>query len=193
MAKQKRFRIAKAALVRALQLTEKLLDGFPIPGAKGTISAVLEIIKEAEVCATIQPCFLPSLSSLQRIVTNTQLCKDLTAHLQSLNDELLQPLVGKSEDDIPKATRAAVEKYVEYLGVVSLGDRCLIDDHRCIIDGLKQLSQPKMDNDGICSRWIHSKEMEDEIRNLMKDIELSTRSYMVSCPRQGERLGYSPV
>ena len=139
------------------------------------------------------PAFLSSLSSMQRMVTNTQLCKDLTAHLQSLNDELLQPLVGKSEDDIPKATRAAVEKYVEYLGVVSVGDRCLVDNYRCIIDGLKQLSQPKMDNDGICSRWIHSKDMEDEIRNLMKDIELSTRSYMVSFPKEGERLGYSPV
>ena len=53
MAKQKRFHTAKAALVRALELTEKPLDGFPIPGAKGTIGAVLEIIKEAEICATI--------------------------------------------------------------------------------------------------------------------------------------------
>ena len=129
---------------------------------------------------------------MQRMVTNTQLCKDLTAHLQSLNDELLQPLVGKPEDDIPKATRAAVEKYVEYRGVVSVGDKCLNVEYRCIIDGLKQLSQPKMDNDGICSRWIHSKEMEDEIRNLMKDIQLSTWSYMVSFPREGDGPGYSP-
>lgn len=53
MAKQKRFRKARAALTRALELTEKLLDGFPIPGAKGTIGAILEIIKEAEVCAEI--------------------------------------------------------------------------------------------------------------------------------------------
>ena len=50
MANQERLRTAKAALVRALEITEKLLDGFPIPGAKGTIAAVLQIINEAEVC-----------------------------------------------------------------------------------------------------------------------------------------------
>ena len=49
MANQERLRTARATLTRALELTEKLLDGFPIPGAKGTIAAVLEIIKEAEV------------------------------------------------------------------------------------------------------------------------------------------------
>ena len=57
MPNQERLRTAKATLIRALELTEKLLDGFPIPGAKGTIGAVLEIIKEAEVCAKIQPRF----------------------------------------------------------------------------------------------------------------------------------------
>ena len=50
MAKEERLRTAKAALIRALEITEKLLDGFPIPGAKGTIGAVLQIINEAEVC-----------------------------------------------------------------------------------------------------------------------------------------------
>ena len=54
MAKQERLNTAKAALIRALEISEKLLDGFPIPGAKGTIGAVLEIIKEAEVCTKIQ-------------------------------------------------------------------------------------------------------------------------------------------
>jgi hypothetical protein len=48
---------AKATLVRALEMTEKLLDGFPIPGAKGTIGAVLHIINEAEVCTKAQPCY----------------------------------------------------------------------------------------------------------------------------------------
>ena len=57
MEKKKHLRTAKAGLIRALEITEKLLDGFPIPGAKGTIGAVLEIIKEAEVCAKIQPGF----------------------------------------------------------------------------------------------------------------------------------------
>ena len=58
MANQERLRTAKATLTRALELTEKLLDGFPIPGAKATIAAVLEIIKEAEVCTKIQLPFI---------------------------------------------------------------------------------------------------------------------------------------
>ena len=41
---------AKALLVEALKMAEKLLDGFPIPAAKGTIGAVLHFIAEAEVC-----------------------------------------------------------------------------------------------------------------------------------------------
>ena len=53
MAKEERLRTAKAALIRALEITEKLLDGFPIPGAKGTIGAVLQIINDAEVWAKI--------------------------------------------------------------------------------------------------------------------------------------------
>ena len=54
MAKQERLRTAKATLIRALEVTEKLLDGFPIPGAKGTIAAVLQIINDAEVCTKVE-------------------------------------------------------------------------------------------------------------------------------------------
>ena len=54
MAKEERLRTAKAALIRALEITEKLLDGFPIPGAKGTIAAVLQIINDAEVCTRVE-------------------------------------------------------------------------------------------------------------------------------------------
>ena len=189
MPKQKRLRRAKAALIRALELTEKLLDGFPIPGAKGTIGTVLEIIKEAEVCAKVQRCFLSSLISLQRMATNTELCYNLRVHLLKLNDGLLRPLVGKTEDDVPKDALTAVEEYIQCVGFVSFGNRYLIDDYRCIGHGIEQLSQPKLDKDGVLSRWIHSKGMEDDIRNLMKNIEQNTRSYIVSLPRNGERFG----
>jgi len=43
------WRVAKASLTLALELTEKALDGIPIPGAKGTISLVLCIIKGIDV------------------------------------------------------------------------------------------------------------------------------------------------
>ena len=48
---------AKALLVEALKMAEKLLDGVPIPGAKGTIGAVLHIIAEAEVCTRVKRCY----------------------------------------------------------------------------------------------------------------------------------------
>lgn len=40
---------AKAAAVMALELAEKVLDGLPVPGAKGTIAAVLLIIQKIDV------------------------------------------------------------------------------------------------------------------------------------------------
>ena len=48
---------AKALLVETLTIAEKLLDGFPIPGAKGTIGAVLHFIAEAEVCTGVNLCY----------------------------------------------------------------------------------------------------------------------------------------
>ena len=190
MAEEEHLRTAKAGLIRALEIAEKLLDGFPIPGAKGTIGAVLEIIREAEVCAKIDTiALLLSLSSLQRTTANAELYKDLTAHLQSLNDELLQPLDGKPEDYIPTATRAAVEKYAKYVGVVSVGDSCLIHEYRRIEDGLQQLRRPEMDKYGRLRRWIHSKEMEGDIRKVMETIQLNTDSFIVSLPTDGRRIG----
>ena len=51
---------AKALLVEALEMAERLLSGFPIPGAKGTIGAVLHIIAEAEVCTEVKLYYLLS-------------------------------------------------------------------------------------------------------------------------------------
>ena len=48
---------AKASLVHALEMTHSLLGGFPIPGARGTIGAVLHIITEAEVCTGVKFCY----------------------------------------------------------------------------------------------------------------------------------------
>lgn len=39
----------KAALVLALQLAEKGVDGLPIPGVKGCIGGILKIIEQEEV------------------------------------------------------------------------------------------------------------------------------------------------
>ena len=120
MPKEELLDTAKAALMRALEVTEKLLDGFPIPGVKGTIGAVLDIIKEAEVWAKIQFHFLLSSSSPQRTITNAELCKELKEHITRLETQL-QPLAAKTKDEIPDQTRAAVEDYVMYVTWVYLG------------------------------------------------------------------------
>ena len=45
---------AKSLLIEALKMVEKLLEGFPIPAAKGTIGVVLHFIAEAEVCTGVK-------------------------------------------------------------------------------------------------------------------------------------------
>ena len=187
MAKKEQLGTARAALIRALEVTEKLLDGFPIPGAKGTIGAVLEIITEAEVRTKMSPRSSSSLSPLQRTATNAELCNKLRAHIEGLHDQLLQPLVGKTEDDIPKDTRAAVEDYTEYIGFVSFGNRCLTNDYRRIRCGLQQLRRPQLAEYGRFRRWIHSKEIEGDIRMVMDLIRLDTEAHMVSFARDRKR------
>ena len=49
MAKTKQLDTAKAALKQALEMTETLLAGFPIPGAKGTIATVLDTVRDKTV------------------------------------------------------------------------------------------------------------------------------------------------
>ena len=53
MPKKELLDTAMAALRRAMELTEKVLDGIPIPAAKGTITALLQVIDEAQVCIEI--------------------------------------------------------------------------------------------------------------------------------------------
>ena len=60
---------------------------------------------------------------------------------------------------------------------------------RCIGLGLQQLSKPKKDKYGLLRRWIHSKEMEDDIRKVMELIQLNTRSHMVGFPKDRKIIG----
>ena len=43
------WRTAKGGLTLALELAENVLDGLPIPGVKGSIGAVIKIIKRIDV------------------------------------------------------------------------------------------------------------------------------------------------
>ena len=65
---------AKALLVGALKMAEKLLNGFPIPAAKGTIGAVLHIIAEVEVCNEVKLCYF---SIFIAVTENCRECKTL--------------------------------------------------------------------------------------------------------------------
>ena len=92
-------------------MTEKLLDGFPIPAAKGTIGTVLHIITEAEVCTEVKLCHCNILSPSQRTAANAELCDKLREHIEGLYEQLIRPLVGKNEDDIPHDMRLALEDF----------------------------------------------------------------------------------
>ena len=60
-------------------------------------------------------------------------------HIEGIHNQLLRPLVGKTEDDIPKDTRVAVEDYIQYVAMGLFGSRCLIRDYRRIGRGLQRL------------------------------------------------------
>ena len=112
---------AKASLVHALQMTHSLLDGFPIPAAKGTIGTVLYIIAEAEVRTGMKLCYFNNLSLSQRTAANAELCDELREHIEGLHKQLIRPLVGKKEDDIPHGMRLALEDFMGYVAPFPLG------------------------------------------------------------------------
>ena len=114
-------------------------------------------------------------------------------HIEGIHNQLLLPLVGKTEDDIPKDTRAAVEDYTEYVPMVSCGSICLIQDYRRIGRGLRQLRHPRMSEYGRFRRWLYSREIEGDIRMVVDHIRLDTEAHMVSFSRDMERIMYSPL
>ena len=114
-------------------------------------------------------------------------------HIENLHNQLLQPLVEKREDDIPKDTRAAVEDYTQYVALVSFGSRCLIHNYRRIGRGLQRLNLPRMNEYGRFRRWLHSREIEGDIRMVIDLIRLDAEAHMVSITRDVERIVYSPV
>ena len=109
-------------------------------------------------------------------------------HIEGIHNQLLRPLIGKTEDDIPKDTRSAVENYIEYVAMGSFGSRCLIDDYRRIRRGLQRLRRPRMNEYGRFRRWFHSREIEADIRMVIDLIRLDTEAHMVSSRRDVEGL-----
>ena len=111
-------------------------------------------------------------------------------HIEGLHNQLLRPLVGKTEDDIPKDTRAAVEDYTQYVAMASVRRKGLIDDYRRIGRGLQRLRRPRMNEYGRFRRWLHSREIEGDIRMVIDLIRLDTEAHMVSFTRDVERIVY---
>ena len=111
-------------------------------------------------------------------------------HIEGIHNQLLQPLVGRTEDDIPKDTRAAVENYIEYVAMAPFGSGCLIHDHRRIGRGLQRLRRPRMNEYGKFRRWLHAREIEGDIRMVIDLIRLDTEAHMVSFTRDVKRIVY---
>ena len=63
----------------------------------------------------------------------------------------------------------------------------LSNDDRRIRCGLQKLKRPEMDEYGRFRRWIHSKDMEGDIRIVMDLIRLDTEAHMVRLANNWER------
>ena len=109
------------SLVQTLKVTEKLLDGFPIPGAKGTIGAFLHIIDQVEVCTGVNLCYFVSLSPSQKSATNDQLCRELRKRIEELQDQVLRPLASKGKEQIPPDTLIAFNRFMQCVALFPLG------------------------------------------------------------------------
>ena len=114
-------------------------------------------------------------------------------HIEGIHNQLLRPLVGKKEGDIPQDTQTAVEDYTEYVGMVSFGSRCLIHNYRRIGRGLRRLRHPRMNEYGRFRRWLYSRHIEGDIRAVIDLIRLDTEAHMVSFTIDMERVVYSSV
>jgi hypothetical protein len=72
-----------------------------------------------------------------------------------------------------------------------IGNRHLINDHRRIGRGLQQLIHLELNEYGRFRRWLHSKEIEGDIRMVMDLIRLDTEVHMVRFARDKEEIVYS--
>ena len=110
---------------------------------------------------------LVSLSPSQRTATNAELCDELRKHILGLHKQLIQPLVGKTEDSIPPDMLVALEDFTEYVAFVSFGNGRLIESHRRIGRGLERLRHPKLSKYGRFHHFLLAKEIEGDLRMVM--------------------------
>jgi hypothetical protein len=91
----------------------KALDGLPIPGAKGAIGIVLNLISIAEVRRLFfRNLKLTQCTHLQKASSNPQTLRQLQAHVDFLSTNALEPLRTLSEDDIPDGMKEDVNRLI---------------------------------------------------------------------------------
>ena len=130
-----------------------------------------------------------SLSPSQRTAANAKLCNELREHILTLHNQLIQPLVGKREEDIPHGTLTALIDFTGYVAlIVSFGSGLLINGHRRIGRGLQH---PRLSKYRRVSRALLAKDIEGDLRMVMDLIRLDTESYLVRLARGGELTVYS--
>ncbi|KJA14825.1 hypothetical protein HYPSUDRAFT_80696 [Hypholoma sublateritium FD-334 SS-4] len=91
------WRTAKAAAITALSLAEKILDGLPVPGAKGTIGAVLLIIQK-----------------IDKASANVETLKTLESQVNQLRDKALIPF-HDNQQNLPDDLRKDLEDLLNTL------------------------------------------------------------------------------
>jgi len=104
-----------------------------------------------EVCSGVQPNFSVFLSLLQSPATLGR----FEAQTLGLSNQLLLLLAGNAKEGVPHHTRAAVEVYIECVGVVSFGNKRVSHIHRSIGSKPQQFIQSTMGEYIRFCCWFH--------------------------------------
>lgn len=103
-------RTAKAGLKLALELTEKALDGLPIPGVKGSLGGLLTIIKAVEVgIFHSRVIVISDVSGTQTSQANAKTLETLTKYLNELVIDIIRPMLGLEEAELSYTMKADIE------------------------------------------------------------------------------------
>ncbi|KAI0064287.1 WD40 repeat-like protein [Artomyces pyxidatus] len=95
---QRPWRTAKAALTGTLTIAANVLDGLPVPGAKGSINAVLSVI-----------------AGIDRTSSNVESLQKLESHVKLIFDVVLEPISKMEPSSVPSGLKADTERLASEL------------------------------------------------------------------------------
>ncbi len=113
-----RWRTAKASLTTVLDFALIAIDGFPIPGVKAVLSAVVLTISKIDVCypSAFRSRFYSAHDRQflrQTMKSNAKTLGLLQTHVETLCAYVVVPLKQMEEEDIPYDLKESVQRLVK--------------------------------------------------------------------------------